>query len=558
MTNQDTLNQLNEIEEEIQQINKHTRGNRHKYSNLAELHDLLIEKEYKLCRDSLYAFLKTSWKTHEGKAFIDSRCGEAIAEHIEACYIGEIQNLLVNVPPRTLKTSVVGKATHPWLWANDPTLKFITCGYSYNLSVADAVTSRQIITSEWYREGMGYWGKYYELSKDSNKKEFYTNTLGGYRLSTSVGGVLTGKGADWIIVDDILNANDSESKVEREKANLWFSKSLSSRLNDQSTGITIVISQRLHELDLPGYILELNKLLEPAKQYVHLSMPMLFNPKSACSTRIGFTDWRTTPNEILEPDRFKPDDIEALKVKLTPYPFSAQYQQDPAPIEGGMIKADWFRSYYVLPQWFDALAIAFDLSMTDSERADETGAVVVGRSNGKYYVLEAIGAKMDVWQQVELIQRLSEKYPLAAKLVEAKANGQAVMKLLENAVPGLISIQPTEYGGSKEGRVSACIPTLYSNSVYLPPQGSTPWFDKFMHELLWFPKAKDDNILDAFIYAILYLALKCRTISMPIELTALRQPDDASRLAIKNAFSDSPYSNVDTSSRKQVRNLFAG
>lgn len=553
----DINKQLNEIEEEIAKLNKETRGKKYKQSTLVELHDLLIEKEYSLAKQSLYAFLKLSWKTHEGKPFIDSKCGEAIAEHIEACYLGEIQNLLINVPPRTLKTSVVGKATHPWLWANEPELKFITCGYSYELSVADATVSRQIITSDWYTEGMNYWNTYYELSKDNNKKNYYVNTKGGYRFSTSVDGTLTGKGADWIIVDDILNAQNSESRIEREKANTWFSKSLSSRFNNQTTGVTIVIAQRLHELDLPGYLLDLNKLLDPKKQYIHLNLPMLFNPDNVCTTNIGFIDWRTKKNEILEPDRFTEDDIESLRIKLTPYPFAAQYQQDPAPIEGGMVKKEWFKSYYVIPQWFDAVAIGFDLSMTDSERADETGAVVVGRSNGKYYVLEAIGAKMDVWKQIELIQRLSEKYPLAAKLVEAKANGQAVMKLLEASVPGIISIQPSEYGGSKEGRLSACIPTLHSGSVYLPPEGSTPWFNKFMHELLWFPKAKDDNILDAFVYAVLYLALKCKVINMPIELTALRQSDENSRIGIRNMFSDTEFSNIDTNSKKQIRNLFA-
>lgn len=554
MDNNSVNKELLEIEDELAKINKELRGKRYKREDLVDLEQLLIAKEYKLAKESLYAFLKLSWKLHESSEFLDGKHIEAICEHLEACYNGEIQNLIISVPPRSGKTTTVTIATPAWLWVQDPGLKIINCSYSHTLATKQAVASRNIIKSDWYQVGKAYWGIDFELSKDHNRKSDYSNTKGGERFCAGVDGTLTGVGCNWALVDDILNAVNANSEKERDNSNEFLS-SLATRLNDQGKDKTIMIAQRLHEMDAIGYTLNLNDRLDEKRKYVHLNLPMLYDPKEHCSTRIGWEDWRTQKDEILIPNRYTHDDIDMLEVKLGPYAFAAQYQQNPAPIAGGMVKREWFHTYYVLPQWFDSVAVAFDLSMTDSETADETAAVAIGRSGGKFYVLEAIADKMDVWQQVELIKRMSEKYPLAAKLVEAKANGQAVISLLQNVIPGIIAIQPTEYGGNKEARLAACIPTMYSKSVYLPDESRALWLKKLIDQLLWFPKAKRDDLTDAFCYALLYLSLKCKTIKMPTELTALKVSNTNSREYILEAFNDNVY-RVNTSN-KLIRGYFS-
>ena len=199
---------------------------------------------------SLYEFLKQAWPIIEGKTpFIDNWHLKVIAEHLEACYRREIKNLLINVPPRTSKTSLISIAFPAWVWLQNPEERFMYASYAHSLSTEHSLKCRRLIESDWYQER---WADKYQLAKDQKAKMLFENNKGGCRIATSVGSVATGKGGSIIIVDDGNNARDGESGAKRESTNSWWDQVWSTRLNNPLHDVCIVVQQRIHEKNLRG------------------------------------------------------------------------------------------------------------------------------------------------------------------------------------------------------------------------------------------------------------------------------------------------------------------
>ena len=167
----------------------------------------------------------------------------------------KLKDLLICIPPRSLKSMIVTIMSTAWLWTNYPHLKVITASYSNDLSIEHTLKTRRIIESEWYKE---LFGDLFKITTDQNEKSKYENDKSGDRRAASVGGTITGGGADIIIVDDPLKAQESNSQVALLKAWEWYSQTMFSRLNNQETGLRIVVMQRLHENDVAGMIIKSN------------------------------------------------------------------------------------------------------------------------------------------------------------------------------------------------------------------------------------------------------------------------------------------------------------
>ena len=221
---------------------------------------------------SLYAFLKQSWIWIEGGTpFVGSWHISAIAEHLEACYRREIRNLMIHVPPRSSKTSLISIAFPAWVWIHNPQEKFLYASYANTLSLEHSLKCRRLIESPWYQER---WGDRVKLSSDQNAKGFFDNTAGGYRIATSVGATATGRGGSILICDDPNNALEGESEVKRDSTNQWYSQVWSTRLNDAKKDVKIIVQQRIHDLDVSGYILG----QEGAEEWVSSFCPMNSSP----------------------------------------------------------------------------------------------------------------------------------------------------------------------------------------------------------------------------------------------------------------------------------------
>jgi hypothetical protein len=233
--------------------------------------DLLrAERERRSAEGSLYEFVKQAWPVVEpGVPFIESWHIAVICEHLEACSAGEIKRLLINVPPRHSKSTIVSVMWPMWEWLTDPAQKFLCASYSGTLSMRDNLKARRLVQSAWYQER---WSHMFELAGDQNVKTRYENSKSGFRGSTSVGGTATGEGGSRLILDDPHSASEAQSDTIRETAIDWFDQVWSTRLNNPKEDIMVTVMQRLHQADISGHILE-----DLNGEWEHLLIPAEFD-----------------------------------------------------------------------------------------------------------------------------------------------------------------------------------------------------------------------------------------------------------------------------------------
>ena len=456
------------------------------------------EQEYLLCEQSLYNYLVTAWRWFDPSPFSPNWHLRAICEHVQACFEGEFQKLMVTVPPRCCKSSIISVAFPTWAWgpAGSPATKFITASYGDRLATRDAVRSRRLLNTAWFQKR---WGSEVRFRKDSNLKTRYDNERGGFRMSTSVGGAGTGEGYDVLIIDDPMKAQDSESRSELQTVQEWWQGTMSTRKNDPATAREILIMQRLNEDDLAG-------LAKAEGDWVHLNLPMEYESTPFVSL-IGWKDPRSKDGELLWPDRFPRSEVDKLKTRLGPYRAAAQLQQRPAPLAGGLVKTEWLRYYTTLPDGIEYYIQTWDLAFDDTANADYTVGQCWAKSGANKYLVDQVRDKLDAPGQIAAMQSFWEKYPTSrAVLVENKANGPAIMKMLKRFIPRLLPLEPKEYGGSKEQRLHATIPDFQAGNVFIPLPDYNPWVKSFLHELQMFPKGAHDDTVDCAAYALSWIS----------------------------------------------------
>lgn len=382
-----------------------------------------------------------------------------------------------------------------WEWTKFPWLRWLFSSYSDRLATRDSLKCRRLILSPWYQER---WGQVYSLAGDQNEKTRFENDKTGYRLAAGVGGTATGEGGDRIIVDDPLKAKDADSDAARETANTWWDETMSTRGNDPKTVAKVIVMQRLHENDLTGHVLQ--KMREGGEPYEHLCLPAEYDPSVITFSRIGWSDPRTEPGELLWPERFGRDEIEDLKISLGSYGSAGQLQQRATPRGGGMIRRGWFRFYKIRPDKFDQVVDSWDCTFKDAKGADYVSGQKWGRIGADTYLLDRINDRMDFPTTIQAVQNLAVIEPVApAKLVEDKANGPAVISMLRRKVAGLIAVEPD---GSKTARVSAISPYIEAGNVYLPDPTIAPWVEKFIGQCTSFPFGGNDDDVDSMSQAL--------------------------------------------------------
>src|SRR5207248_6012981 len=226
--------------------------------------NMIQKQQSPLTPDEYKTFLRHDFSTFIERSFIELNPTtpflpnwhiELIASELEACRRGQTTRLIINVPPRSLKSHCASIAFPAWLLGHNPSAQIICCSYAQDLANKLALDCRSLLHSDWYQQLFPT-----RLSTERQAVPEFHTTAKGVRLATSIGGVLTGRGADFIIIDDPLKPDEALSEAQRTAANDWFDHTLYSRLNDKRTGVIIVIMQRLHEDDLTGHLLEKNSL----------------------------------------------------------------------------------------------------------------------------------------------------------------------------------------------------------------------------------------------------------------------------------------------------------
>src|SRR5271168_279605 len=260
---------------------------------------------------------------------------EAMAAKLAAVRAGRIGRLIINVPPRHLKSHLASVAFPAWCLGHDPSAQIVCASYAQDFADKLARDCRRLMTSDCYQRLFPT-----RLSVQRQAVSEFETTAQGCRLATSVGGVLTGRGADIIIIDDPLKPEEALSQTQRQAANDWFDHTLYSRLNDTRTGAIILIMHRLHEDDLVGHVLA-------QEDWEVVRFPAIAEDDEtwALDTDLGWHSFTRQRGEALHPERKPLATIEQIRRTIGEYNFAGQYQQAPAPQGGGMVKAAWFRSY---------------------------------------------------------------------------------------------------------------------------------------------------------------------------------------------------------------------
>jgi predicted phage terminase large subunit-like protein len=280
---------------------------------------------------SLYQFVREFWPVIEpGKPFVDGKHIEAICFHLEAVTDGRITRLLVNMPPRHAKSSIISVLWRVWTWIKKPATRFLCASYALSLSIRDNVKCRRLILSNKFQE---HYGHIFQMTRDQNAKIKFENDKRGYSQAVSVGSSATGEGGDILLIDDPHSIDEKRSDVTREASLDWFKDTWCTRLNDQRTGAMVVVGQRVHGQDLSGYILS----GETGEHWVHLNLPTEFEPDNRCVTNADnfhWEDWRVLEGDLLWGERFPESVVERAKRRHGPQGFAALYQQRPQPLSG--------------------------------------------------------------------------------------------------------------------------------------------------------------------------------------------------------------------------------
>jgi predicted phage terminase large subunit-like protein len=456
-----------------------------------------------LSRRHLIEFVKLGWHTIEpAQPYVHGWHMDAIAQHLEAVASGEITRLLINVPPGTSKSTLVGVFFPMWLWGpqDRPSTRIVGVAHEQSLGVRDNLKCRRLVSSDWYSR---LWGDRVKLMRDQNEKINFENAATGFRQVATPSNI-TGRRGDIVILDDPLSAENANSEVEREKVNLWFREALPTRLNNPDSSAIVVVMQRLHERDVSGLI------LTEGLGYEHLMLPMEFEPERKCYTSIGFEDPRTEDGELLFPERFPPEVVERDKKVMGSYAWAGQAQQRPAPREGGLFKLSWFADKIVdvAPEG-GRTCRAWDLAGTvkkSGNRPDWTVGVKVRRVGSSYYV-EGVSRFQDSPGVVaSTIKTWAATDPRGTIIRLPQDPGQAGKAQAESLIAMLAGydVRTSPVTGDKETRARPAAVQAEAGNVYLV-RGE--WNQTFLDELCTFPMGTHDDQVDALADALNELAL---------------------------------------------------
>lgn len=334
------------------------------------------------------------------------------------------------------------------------------------------------------------------ISPEKDTEGEVMTTSRGYRLATSVGGTLTGRGGDLIIIDDPLKPQDAQSEAARESLKQWYANTLLSRLDSKVDGAIIVVMQRLHLEDLVGHLLE-------EGGWRHLNLPAIAEEETIHD--LGpHRHYRRLVGELLHPARESKAALDALKAAMGSMDFVAQYQQAPVPIGGNLINWSWFKfcDQPPAPQYGDRIIVSWDTAMSSGELADYSVAVVLLVRKETIYVLDVVRARLEYPELKRAVLQLHSRWRNTAAgppalLIEKKGSGQSLIQDLQRQGIHPIGVSPD---GDKVMRMAAQTAPIEAGAVYLPRQAQ--WLDEFKAEILAFPRGKHDDQVDAFSQAL--------------------------------------------------------
>ena len=452
-----------------------------------------------MLRGDFYSFVQKVFETvSPGDAFSRNWSIEAVCHAIDKVIRGENTRLIINIPPRNLKSICASVALPAFLLGHDPTKRIICVSYSDDLAKKFSNDCRAVMKSDWYQRLFPK--TVIDRTKDTETE--VQTTARGYRLATSVGGTLTGRGGDFIIIDDPIKPQDAQSKSVREKTVQWYDNTLLSRLDDKQRGAILLVMQRLHMDDLAAYLLS-------GGGFEHLCLPAIADTKETIQLGDGRVHVREV-DDVLDPVREPRLALEQLRNSMTPLVFSAQYQQRPIPLAGNIIKRDWIKFYEggSIP-WEEGEyhVTSWDTAMKSSELADYSVGTVwtVQERGSRIYLIDCVRGRFEFPELIEQAVKLYHRWGFSRPkryhnlVIEDKGSGTSLIQALKARK---IYTYPhrLEQHGDKIMRLEAQAVSFANGNVYFPAKA--PWLDELLAELLAFPGVKHDDQVDSISQAL--------------------------------------------------------
>ncbi|MGE7777368.1 hypothetical protein ACQKLP_21800 [Chitinophaga sp. NPDC101104] len=446
-----------------------------------------------LCKRRFYRFFLEMWETIEAAELVPNWHIEYICDELQDVYErwarGEAQDdVLINVPPGSTKSTIVTQLFPAWLWVKSAAIRAISSSYAGDLATAHAVKTRDCLKSEKFQ---AMYGKdFIKFKEDTDGKTHYKNTAKGERFVTSTGGRVTGMHGDFILIDDPINPEQATGEAELKKATRFVSRTLATRKTDKKRSVTIMVMQRLHEADPAGEWRKKKKL-----RYICLpgELSKDVHPAELKDRYIdGLLDVRRLPREALD----------KLKVDLGSYGYAGQIQQRPAPEDGGIWK-QWFipipDNAFPERDQLEDYGTDWDTAYTEDQKNDASAFCTSGcirLKEGKKIFIDKLGhAKKEFPDLIRLMKAMP-----APHYIEAKASGKSAKQtLVSNGIP---AIEVQVVGGDKIARTKMATPPVEAGLVYIRQSLVEALYNDAEQGILVFPNGLHDDVNDAVVQAI--------------------------------------------------------
>lgn len=331
---------------------------------------------------------------------------DAISEYLLAVTRGDIKRLIINIPPRFMKSISVSVAWPAWLLGHNPSEQIICSSFDRRLAIKHSLDTRLVLESEWYRDLFPDT----ILTHDQNQQQKFQTTARGHRIACSVGSGITGEGGNFLIVDDPHNPLEMDSEVQRDRAITWFRQIFLSRLNDKQTGKVVVIMQRLGLEDLSGTLLE-------EGGWEHLCLPVKNDEQR--TIHIGTLKKELGPGELLHKKRIDEETIANIRHEVGEQVFAGQYLQRPMPDGGGLFKAAYLKYYHrpLLKEEARAffggmnIYILVDPAHTEKKTSDYSAFMVVGANYDRnLYLIDIVRDRLNPSERIDILFKLHRKW----------------------------------------------------------------------------------------------------------------------------------------------------
>jgi predicted phage terminase large subunit-like protein len=456
----------------------------------------LYDYEFILRRDLMSFIERSFYELNPQTDFSPSPHLEVVAARLEACRQGRPRRLIINQPPRSLKSHSASVAFPAWLLGHNPAMQIICASYGQDLADKHARDCRTLMASEFYRRLFPQT----RLSTEKQSVNEFMTTAQGFRMSTSVGGVLTGRGADVIILDDPLKPDDALSETRRNSVNDWYDNSLVSRLNSKEHGVIIVVMQRLHQDDLVGHVMT-------QEDWEVVSFPAIAEEDEShpIESLFGNRRFQRKAGDVLEPHRESRDTLSAIRRTLGEYNFASQYQQNPMPLGGAILRTAWLGRYDRgdLPERFLCVLQSWDTANKSGELNDFSVCTTWGVAWNRYYLLAVFRKRLNYPELKRAVREQAQLHHANIILIEDKASGTQLIQDLKDGGPYGVKPYAPPPGSDKTLRLYAQTAEFENGRVLLPR--SAPWLDEYIRELTTFPGSKYDDQVDSTTQALEHL-----------------------------------------------------